>query len=87
MPGNIFHFAYSQYLKDIEKNVEKNNLNISEKQNDTNYTLSNELFKNNKMENLKTVWVSRYDVVETRPSLVSKLITFLNNETFMDLIN
>ena len=73
MPGNIFHFAYSQYLKDTKK-VDK-----LENSTDSSLDLSS--------DKLNKIWVSRYEVIETPPTVVSKILTFLNNETFMDIIN
>ena len=73
MPGNIFHFAYSQYLKDNKK-VDK-----LENSTDSSLDLSS--------DKLNKIWVSRYEVIETPPTVVSKILTFLNNETFMDIIN
>ena len=72
MPGNIFHYAYSQYLNDTKKGDNKqeglNNLNTD-------------------LEKLNGVWVSRYEVIEKPQPIFSKILAFLNNETFMDIIN
>lgn len=73
MPGNIFHFAYSQYLKDTKK-VDK-----LENSTDSSLDLGS--------EKLNKICVSRYEVIETPPTVVSKILTFLNNETFMDIIS
>ena len=73
MPGNIFHYAYSQYLNDTKK-VDK-----LENSTDSSLDLSS--------DKLNKIWVSRYEVIETPPTVVSKILTFLNNETFMDIIN
>ena len=73
MPGNIFHFAYSQYLKDTK---EENKL---ENSTDSSLDLSS--------DKLNKIWLSRYEVIEKPETVFSKILKFLNNETFMDIIN
>ena len=73
MPGNIFHFAYSQYLKDTKEG------NKLENSTDSSLDLSS--------EKLNKIWVSRYEVIEKPETVFSKILKFLNNETFMDIIS
>lgn len=73
MPGNIFHFAYSQYLKDTKE------VNKLENSTDSSLDLSS--------EKLNKIWVSRYEVIEKPETVFSKILKFLNNETFMDIIS
>lgn len=75
MPGNIFHFAYSQYLNDTKN---------SNKHLDEEYKSNAYLNKNDK---LNKIWVSRYEVIEKPQPVFSKILMFLKNETFMDIIN
>ena len=42
---------------------------------------------NTDLEKLNGVWVSRYEVTEKPQPFFSKILAFLNNETFMDIIN
>ena len=79
MPGNIFHFAYSQYIDDTKNsNVSSNELNKSIPVTDTNINI----IKKSEIDKINQTWVS-----ERHPTILSKIITFLNNETFMDIIN
>ena len=77
MPGNIFHFAYSQYLNDT-KNPNKQ-LDEEDK--------SNAYLNKNEIDKLNKIWVSRYEVIEKPQPVFSTILMFLKNETFMDIIN
>lgn len=77
MPGNIFHFAYSQYLNDTKKPQNQ----LIEQEGSNAYLNENEIDKLNK------IWVSRYEVIEEPQPIFSKILMFLKNETFMDIIN
>ena len=84
MPGNIFYFVYSQYIDDTKNsNGRSNEMNKSIPVTDTNTNI----IRRNEIEKISQTWVSRYEVLERHPSIVSKIITFLNNETFMDIIS
>ena len=83
MPGNIFHFVYSEgtskKVNDTETNIDK-------------ITKDNELIELNNVDKKVDFfdyhyhWKNRYEV-EKIDNLLSKMIKFLHNETFMDIIN
>ena len=79
MPGNIFYFVYSQYIDDTKNsNGRSNEMNKSIPVTEPNTNI----IRRNEIEKINQKWV-----LERHPSIVSKIITFLNNETFMDIIS
>tara|TARA_A100000164_G_C21862647_1_gene750920 strand:+ start:786 stop:1028 length:243 start_codon:yes stop_codon:yes gene_type:complete len=80
MPGNIFHFVYSEgaskKVKDTETNLDKVDELIE----------LNNVDKRVDFFDYHYHWKNRYEV-EKIDSLLSKMIKFLHDETFMDIIN
>jgi hypothetical protein len=76
MPGNIFHFVYSEGASEkSEDNKEKV---------DSSVKSINTI--NTKVDFFDYHWKTRYDV-EKSTNLLSKMIKYLQDETFMDIID